>query len=41
MTKVADWCYDHPVMTLVCAPCVGALAADAVELVLVLCVYWQ
>ena len=41
MAKVAEWCHNHPVMMLVCAPCVGVLAADGVELVLVLCGYWQ
>lgn len=41
MTKALAWCQERPLYTLMMAPCVGVLVADAVELVLVLCGYWQ
>lgn len=41
MSKAIAWCNRHPLYTLMLAPCVGVLAADAVELVLVLFGYWQ
>ncbi len=41
MTKAITWCNTHPVITLAMAPVVAFWAAEAVELMLVSCGYWQ